>query len=64
MALEGKVALVTGAGQGLGQGMALGLAIGILSGTLYAALPMLHQRHARLDHERLGQVGFDHAGRN
>jgi drug/metabolite transporter (DMT)-like permease len=33
------------------QGMILGLAIGILSGTLYAALPMLHQRHARLDHE-------------
>jgi drug/metabolite transporter (DMT)-like permease len=31
--------------------LALGMAIGILSGTLYAALPMLHQRHARLDHE-------------
>ena len=34
-----------------GDGQALGLAIGILSGTLYAALPMLHQRHAHLDDE-------------
>ena len=34
-----------------GDGQVLGLVIGILSGTLYAALPMLHQRHARLDHE-------------
>ena len=34
-----------------GDGMALGLAIGILSATFYAALPMLHQRHAHLDHE-------------
>jgi drug/metabolite transporter (DMT)-like permease len=34
-----------------GNGMAAGMAIGVLSGTLYAALPMLHQRHARLDHE-------------
>jgi drug/metabolite transporter (DMT)-like permease len=32
-------------------GEALGMAIGVLSGTLYAALPMLHQRHAHLDHE-------------
>jgi drug/metabolite transporter (DMT)-like permease len=36
---------------GGGEQMALGLAIGILSGTLYAALPLLHQRHAHLDHE-------------
>jgi drug/metabolite transporter (DMT)-like permease len=36
---------------GAGEGMALGLAIGIVSATLYAALPMLHKRHARLDHE-------------
>jgi drug/metabolite transporter (DMT)-like permease len=34
-----------------GNNAAVGMAIGILSGTLYAALPMLHQRHARLDHE-------------
>jgi drug/metabolite transporter (DMT)-like permease len=32
-------------------GEALGMAIGVLSGTLYAALPMLHQRHAHLDNE-------------
>jgi drug/metabolite transporter (DMT)-like permease len=30
---------------------ALGLAIGVLSGTLYAVLPILHQRRADLDHE-------------
>lgn len=36
---------------GPGDGMVAGMAIGILSGTLYAALPMLHQRHARLDNE-------------
>lgn len=36
---------------GGGDGMAIGLAIGILSGTFYAALPMLNQRHAHLDHE-------------
>jgi drug/metabolite transporter (DMT)-like permease len=34
-----------------GDRMALGLVIGIVSGTLYALVPMLHQRHARLDHE-------------
>ncbi len=34
-----------------GDGMVAGLLIGILSGTLYAVIPMLHQRHARLDHE-------------
>lgn len=34
-----------------GDGMVAGLLIGILSGTLYAAVPMLHQRHARLDNE-------------
>jgi drug/metabolite transporter (DMT)-like permease len=34
-----------------GDGMALGLVIGIISGTLYALVPILHQRHARLDHE-------------
>jgi len=30
---------------------AIGLAIGALSGTTYAFLPLLHQRHARMDHE-------------
>ncbi|MGD9636075.1 MAG: DMT family transporter [Pirellulales bacterium] len=30
---------------------AIGLAIGVLSGTTYAFLPLLHQRHARMDHE-------------
>jgi drug/metabolite transporter (DMT)-like permease len=34
-----------------GDGKLAGLAIGILSATLYAALPLLHQRHAHLDHE-------------
>jgi drug/metabolite transporter (DMT)-like permease len=34
-----------------GHNAAVGMVIGILSGTLYAALPMLHQRHAHLDHE-------------
>jgi drug/metabolite transporter (DMT)-like permease len=29
----------------------IGLLVGILSGTFYAALPMLHQRHAHLDNE-------------
>jgi drug/metabolite transporter (DMT)-like permease len=33
------------------EGLALGMAIGILSGTLYAVLPLLHQRHAHLDNE-------------
>jgi drug/metabolite transporter (DMT)-like permease len=28
-----------------------GLLIGVLSGTAYAVLPLLHQRHARMDHE-------------
>jgi drug/metabolite transporter (DMT)-like permease len=32
-------------------GGAIGLAIGVLSGTTYAFLPLLHQRHARMDHE-------------
>ncbi len=32
-------------------GQFIGLLIGILSGTFYAALPMLHQRHAHLDNE-------------
>ena len=32
-------------------GVATGLAIGALSGTAYAFLPLLHQRHAHLDHE-------------
>jgi drug/metabolite transporter (DMT)-like permease len=30
---------------------AAGLLIAVLSGTFYAVLPLLHQRHARLDHE-------------
>jgi drug/metabolite transporter (DMT)-like permease len=34
-----------------GGGEALGMAVGILSGTFYAIVPMLHQRHAYLDHE-------------
>lgn len=34
-----------------GQGQAVGLLLGILSGTLYAFLPILHQRHAHVDHE-------------
>jgi drug/metabolite transporter (DMT)-like permease len=34
-----------------GDYMIAGMAIGILSGTLYAMLPILHQRHARLDHD-------------
>jgi drug/metabolite transporter (DMT)-like permease len=34
-----------------GDGQVAGLAIGILSATLYAALPLMHQRHAHLDHE-------------
>ncbi|HYO24147.1 MAG TPA: DMT family transporter [Lacipirellulaceae bacterium] len=34
-----------------GDNQALGMAIGILSGTFYAVLPVLHQRHARLDNE-------------
>ena len=34
-----------------GESMALGLVIGVISGTLYALVPILHQRHARLDHE-------------
>ena len=29
----------------------MGLAIGVLSGTTYAFLPLLHQRHAHMDHE-------------
>jgi drug/metabolite transporter (DMT)-like permease len=33
------------------EGQLLGLLVGILSGTFYAALPMLHQRHAHLDNE-------------
>jgi drug/metabolite transporter (DMT)-like permease len=32
-------------------GEALGMAVGVLSGTFYAIVPMLHQRHAHLDHE-------------
>ncbi|RIK79340.1 MAG: hypothetical protein DCC67_10650 [Planctomycetota bacterium] len=36
---------------GAADNLAIGMAIGVLSGTLYAALPMLHQRHRRLDHE-------------
>jgi drug/metabolite transporter (DMT)-like permease len=31
--------------------VATGLAIGVLSGTTYAFLPLLHQRHAHMDHE-------------
>jgi len=34
-----------------GDGMVAGLIVGILSGTLYACVPMLHQRHAHLDNE-------------
>jgi drug/metabolite transporter (DMT)-like permease len=34
-----------------GDRMLAGLLIGILSGTFYAALPMLHQRHAHLNNE-------------
>lgn len=34
-----------------GDAVAWGLAAGVLSGTFYAALPLLHQRHGRLDHE-------------
>ena len=30
---------------------AIGLAIGVVSGTSYAFLPLLHQRHAHMDHE-------------
>jgi drug/metabolite transporter (DMT)-like permease len=30
---------------------ALGLGIGVLSGTVYAFLPLLHQRHSHMDHE-------------
>jgi drug/metabolite transporter (DMT)-like permease len=37
--------------EGGGDRMALGLAIGVISGTLYALVPILHQRHARLDNE-------------
>jgi drug/metabolite transporter (DMT)-like permease len=33
------------------QGQVVGLLLGILSGTLYAFLPILHQKHAHLDHE-------------
>jgi drug/metabolite transporter (DMT)-like permease len=51
LAMAGSVMCLPSETEGGGDGMALGLAIGILSGTLYAALPMLHQRHARLDHE-------------
>jgi drug/metabolite transporter (DMT)-like permease len=32
-------------------GDGLGLAIGVVSGTAYAFLPLLHQRHAHMDHE-------------
>jgi drug/metabolite transporter (DMT)-like permease len=38
-------------GDGEGDVQLIGLMIGILSGTFYAALPMLHQRHAHLDNE-------------
>jgi drug/metabolite transporter (DMT)-like permease len=31
--------------------VAFGLAIGVASGTTYACLPLLHQRHAHMDHE-------------
>ena len=31
--------------------VAIGMAIGVASGTTYAALPLLHQRHAHMDHE-------------
>lgn len=34
-----------------GDGMLAGLLIGVLGATFYAAVPMLHQRHARLDNE-------------
>lgn len=34
-----------------GEGQAVGMLLGILSGTLYAFLPILHQKHAHLDHE-------------
>jgi drug/metabolite transporter (DMT)-like permease len=37
--------------QGGAQGQAIGLVVGILSGTLYAAIPMLHQRHAHVSHD-------------
>lgn len=37
--------------EGGSDGQLWGLLIGILSGTFYAALPMLHQRHAHLDNE-------------
>ena len=30
---------------------ALGMVIGVISGTFYAVLPVLHQRHARIDNE-------------
>ena len=49
LAMAGSVLCLPGGAAG--DGMALGLAIGILSAALYAALPMLHQRHAHLDHE-------------
>jgi drug/metabolite transporter (DMT)-like permease len=49
LAMAGSVLCVPEAEPGANA--ALGMAIGILSGTLYAALPMLHQRHAHLDHE-------------
>jgi drug/metabolite transporter (DMT)-like permease len=49
LAMAGSVLCLPAESPGANQ--ALGMAIGILSGTLYAALPMLHQRHARLDNE-------------
>src|SRR5262245_32276396 len=36
---------------GWGGAAAIGLAIGVVSGGSYALLPLLHQRHAHMDHE-------------
>ena len=58
-----RLAAVTGAGLALvgtwlcvptggwGGAAAAGLGIGVLSGASYALLPLLHQRHAHMDHE-------------
>lgn len=48
LAMAGSVLCLPGLSEPGASGAALGMAVGILSGTLYAVIPLLHQRHARL----------------
>ena len=51
LAMAGSVLCVPLGGATDSASPALGMAIAVLSGTLYAVIPMLHQKHARLDDE-------------